>query len=235
MNLDKVRISVVDDHRMFLEGLKFLLSQISYVEVVGESVNGAEFLGDMDLVKPDLVFMDIAMPEMDGVETTKQALRKSPGLKVIALSMFGGAEYYQRMILAGAKGFVVKESGPEELGKAIVEVISGGTFFSQHLLQNLISQISNNKEETEESCPVEFTRRELEVLTLICSGLTNAEIAVELNLSLRTVEGHRSRLISRAEVKNSIQLVLYVLRYKLVQLCPAKGKGIPRATLCIPA
>ncbi len=231
MEAKTTRISLVDDHKMFREGLKFVLSDIENTEVVSESSNGAEFLQEIDEIRPDLVLMDISMPVLNGIETTKEVIRRYPDMKIIALSMFGDEEYYSKMIQAGAKGFIIKESGSEELEKAVREVAAGGTYFSQKLLQNIILSYSGVGSQEPKEEAITLTRRESEVLRLICSGFTNAEIAEKLNLSLRTVEGHRSKLINRTGVKNSIQLVLYVFRHKLFDLGDCTGSEYPCTSL----
>ncbi|MEZ5071394.1 MAG: response regulator transcription factor [Bacteroidales bacterium] len=150
MDSKKIKISLVDDHKMFREGLKFVLSGMDNTEVISESSSGAEFLDNLDSTHPDLVLMDISMPDINGIEATRQAVNRYPGIKIIALSMFGDEEYYSKMIQAGAKGFIIKESGSEELEKAIQEVSGGGTYFSQKLLQNIILNFSST-EPTEKS------------------------------------------------------------------------------------
>lgn len=211
----KIRVALVDDHQLFREGLKFVLSDIKNTEVISETSNGAEFLDHLDTLQPDLILMDIAMPEMDGIEATKRALARYPDLKIIALSMFGEEAYYTKMMNAGVRGFIIKESGFEELEVAIREVLSGGTYFSQKLLQNIVIKKSSPAVKKLPEEIVKISRREQEVLNLICSGYSNSEIAGELGISLRTVEGHRSNMINRIGVKNSIQLVLYAHKNKL--------------------
>jgi DNA-binding NarL/FixJ family response regulator len=214
----KIRIALVDDHQMFREGLKFVLSDIANAEVVSESSNGAEFLDCLDALQPDLILMDIAMPEMDGIEATKRALARYPGLKIIALSMFGEEAYYTKMMNAGVSGFIIKESGAEELEVAIKEVASGGTYFSQKLLQNIVIKKTTATERRIPEEIVKISQREQEVLKLICSGSSNTDIAGKLGISLRTVEGHRSNMINRTGVKNSIQLVLYAHKNRLFSI-----------------
>jgi DNA-binding NarL/FixJ family response regulator len=198
----KIRVALVDDHQLFREGLKFVLSDIKNTEVISETSNGAEFLDHLDTLQPDLILMDIAMPEMDGIEATKRALARYPDLKIIALSMFGEEAYYTKMMNAGVRGFIIKESGFEELEVAIREVLSGGTYFSQKLLQNIVIKKSSPAVKKLPEEIVKISRRE-------------QEIAGELGISLRTVEGHRSNMINRIGVKNSIQLVLYAHKNKL--------------------
>lgn len=214
------KIILVDDHKLFREGLNFVISQIDEFKVVAEASDGREFLRLIDSTEADLVLMDISMPHVDGIEATKIAMEKYPDLKILALSMFGDEDYYYKMIQVGVKGFILKESGKEELEKAMWEVLNGGNYFSQKLLADIIANL--NKPNTGQNRPgseqVSLTKREKEVLQLICTGLSNAEIADRLFLSLRTVEGHKSKLISKTGVKNSISLVMYAIKNKLVEI-----------------
>ena len=211
---------LVDDHKLFREGLKFVISQLNNFEVIAEAGNGKEFLELLEKMKPDLVLMDISMPHMDGIEATRMAVEKYPDLKIIALSMFGDEEYYYKMIQVGAKGFILKESGKNELEKVMNDVSSGESYFSQQLLRDIILNLDKPNVQTLRSQGelVKLTQREIEVLKLICSGLSNAEIADRLYLSLRTVEGHKSKLIGKTGVKNSISLVMYALKNKIVDI-----------------
>ena len=215
----EVRIILVDDHKLFRDGLKFVLSQIENLKVVAEASNGREFLDIMEEMDADLVLMDISMPKVDGIEATTRAIEINPDLKIIALSMYCDEEYYYKMIQAGVKGFILKESGKEELERAIREVIEGGNYFSQKLLTDIIANI--NKPESKKAVQKEdahITKRELEVLKLICEGMSNAEIAEKLFISTRTVEGHKTSLINKTGVKSSISLVLYALKNKLITI-----------------
>ncbi len=217
MEIKKSRIILVDDHKLFRDGLKFVIMQMDNLEVVAEASNGKEFLEILDHHEADLVLMDISMPELNGIEATRQAMAKYPKLKILALSMFCDEEYYYQMIQSGVMGFVLKESGKNELEEAITTVLSGESFFSQKLLRDIIININSPKQklksQTEES--IVLTKRESEVLKLICEGLSNSQIAEKLFISLRTVEGHKSNLISKTGVKNSISLVMYALKHKL--------------------
>ena len=216
----KYRIVLVDDHKLFREGLNFVISQIDDFKVVGEATDGKEFLAMIDDLEADLVLMDISMPNIDGIEATKRALEKYPDLKIVALSMFGDEEYYYKMIQVGVKGFILKESGKDELETALREVLNGENYFSQKLLTNIILNL--DKPNTSSIRPagenIKLTRRETEILNLICTGLSNAEIADKLFLSLRTIEGHKSKLINKTGVKNSISLVMYAIKNKLIEI-----------------
>jgi len=217
MESKKYRIIVVDDHEIFRDGLKFVLSQSDNTEIIGEATNGEEFLELIETITPDLVLMDIAMPVMDGIEATQKALERNPNMKIIALSMFGDEEYYFKMIHAGVKGFVLKKSGKKELEKAIVEVMKGDSYFSNELLRNIILNLAETKE-TKSTNNSSLTKREHEVLQLICKGFSNTEIADSLHISAKTVEGHRTNLLSKTGVKNSINLVMYAIKNKIIEI-----------------
>jgi DNA-binding NarL/FixJ family response regulator len=222
-----IKVILVDDHKMFREGLKFALSQMEGIEVIGEASDGNQFLDVLKEKKPDVVLMDISMPKMDGVEATQNALQIDPEIKIITLSMFSDAEYYQKMVAAGTKGFLVKETGVDELHKAIKIVNEGGTYFSQQLLQNIIVNISNPVVKSSRNKVVDLTRREEEVLELICKGYSNKEIADSLFISQKTVEGHKSNLMDKTNTKSAINLMLFAIKNQLIDPSSFMLKGNP--------
>jgi DNA-binding NarL/FixJ family response regulator len=207
----KIAVAIVDDHQLFRNGLKFIIGNEADMEVVIEAANGKEFLKYLEDVKPDVALMDINMPEMDGVETTRQALIHHPGLFILVLSMYSDIEYYNTMIDLGVKGFILKDIDNKELTDAIRKVYSGGTYFSQELLLRLIKH-------KPEGSAIEFTRREKEVLDLICKGHSNLQISEELYISQRTVERHRSSLLEKTNSKNSISLVVFAIKNSIVKI-----------------
>ncbi len=212
-----IQIALVDDHTMFREGLKFALSQDEEIQVINESSNGKEFINFLNQgEKPHVVIMDINMPEMDGSETSEKALEIYPDLNIITLSMFNDADHYQKMVAVGVKGFLKKEAGVIELKRAIKTVVNGGTYFSQELLQNIIMDISNPKVRGSRQRIVDLTRREEEVLELICKGFDNKEIADKLFISQKTVEGHKTNLMSKTHTKNAINLMLFAIKNNLI-------------------
>jgi DNA-binding NarL/FixJ family response regulator len=214
--MERIKIILVDDHQMFREGLRFVLSQIPEFEVIGTASNGMEYFKLLESLLPDVVLMDIGMPVMDGIEATEKTSAEYPLINVIALSMFSDQEYYHRMVSAGVKGFLIKEAGIDELEKAIKSIHQGNAYFSQELLRNIIVNISNPKVTSRD--PFQLTRREEEVLQMICKGFTTKEISDLLFISQKTVEGHKTNLLSKTNSKNTINLMLYAFKNKLVDM-----------------
>jgi len=216
--LKKWRIYIVDDHKLFREGLKLLLSAQDFVHHIYEASNGKEFVENLTFVDCDIVLMDIEMPEMNGIEATKAALRMKPDLKVIALSMYGDEQYYYKMVDAGVKGFVLKSSGIEKVIAAICSVAKGENYFSEELLLNILSNIRDNNKTGTELPDSEISDRELEILYHVCLGLSNQEIADKLFISKRTVDKHRANLLSKTGCRNTAALVMYAIRNKIIDI-----------------
>lgn len=213
---DKIKVFLVDDHNLFLNGLRLLLTTTKNFDVVGEASNGLEFMEQFQKADPDVVLMDISMPVMDGVEASRKALEITPGLKIITLSMYGEQEYYTRMLEIGVRGFVLKDSDIQEVMSAITTVAQGGNYFSRQLLRGLILgkkdlPLSLGSEE-------QLSERELEVLIEICQGLSNNEIADKLFISKRTVEKHRANVLLKTGCKNTASLVVFAIRNHLVEI-----------------
>ncbi|MCU0459325.1 MAG: response regulator transcription factor [Bacteroidales bacterium] len=213
--MEKIRIALADDHQLFRNGLKILLGGYSEFEVVAEASNGAELVKAIQSSPADIVLMDISMPEMDGVEATSHLAKHEPDINVIALSMYGEEEYYYRMVEAGAKGFILKDSDISEVHEAIITVHKGGNFFSQELLYHVIRRIRSREQEDRNSS---LSKREKEILLKICEGLSNHEIADALFISKRTVDKHRANLLAKTGSKNTASLILYAIRNRLIEV-----------------
>jgi len=198
--MEKIRIIIADDHQLFRNGLKILLSAFPEFEIIGEASNGKEFLSLIKNISVDVALMDINMPEMDGIEATKQAMKTHKDLNIIALSMYGEEEYYYKMVEAGAKGFLLKNSDISEVKEALLTVKKGNNYFSQELLQNVIHKIKRREYETKSA---NLSKREIEILLKICEGLSNQEIAQSLFISKRTVDKHRANLLGKTGSKNT--------------------------------
>ncbi|MGM0666185.1 MAG: response regulator [Bacteroidota bacterium] len=213
--MEKIKILLADDHQLFRNGLKILLDAFDDFEISGEAVNGEEVLRIIENTNCDVVLMDIDMPVMDGIEATRRAIEINPGIKIIALSMYGEEEYYHRMVEAGAKGFILKDSDINEVKDAIITVYNGATWFSQELLQNVIRRIKSRETETSHA---NLSKREKEILLKICEGLSNQEIADTLFISKRTVDKHRANLLGKTQSKNTASLILYAIKNKIIEV-----------------
>jgi len=211
-----MEILLVDDHTLFRNGLKMLLDTLPGYEVTGEASNGKEFLELIAKHDYDIVFLDIEMPEINGIEAAKRAIELKPELKIITLSMYGDEEYYDQMVDAGAKGFLLKNTNLQEVKTAIDTVMSGGNYFSQELMQSLLRNYKSVKETKEPEA--ELSEREIEILLLICSGLSNQEIGDQLFISKRTVEKHRANILSKTNCKNTAGLVMYAIKNQLIEM-----------------
>ncbi len=215
--LKKLKIYIVDDHKLFREGLKLLLSTQDFVQHIYEASNGKEFVENLSL-SDCVVLMDIEMPEMNGIEATEAALRLKPGLKIIVLSMYGDEQYYYKMVDAGVKGFVLKSSGIEKVITAIHTVAEGENYFSEELLMNILSNMRAGNKTEPEVPDNEISEREMEILYHVCLGLSNQEIADKLFISKRTVDKHRANLLSKTGCKNTAALVMYAIRNKMISV-----------------
>jgi len=216
MNDSTCKIMLVDDHTLFRNGLRILLNTIDKYEVAGEAGNGQEFLDLLEQELPDIVLLDIEMPVMDGIAAANVAMGKYPDLKIITLSMYGEEDYYYQMVDAGVKGFLLKNSDMNEVKNAIDTVVDGGNYFSSELLQNLVNSLRTSSKTREPQA--ELSEREIEILILICQGLSNQEIADQLFISKRTVDKHRANILEKSQCKNTAQLVMYAIKSKLVEI-----------------
>ncbi len=208
-------VIIVDDHQLFREGLKVLLKNLSYIGEVVEAANGQEFLTLLGSVKPDVVFMDVSMPIMGGIEATRKAIQQYPDIQIIGLSMYTEEAYYYNMIDAGAKGFLLKNSSIQEVDNAIRHVLNGKSYFSQDILTLLIKNVNRKK-----NLPVnsDLSEREQAVLFQICKGLSNLEIADLMHISKRTVDKHRENILLKTGSKNTVGLVFYAIKNGIVEI-----------------
>ena len=213
--METLSVFLVDDHQMFCEGLRSLLNNYKGINEIREAADGNSFLSKIKEQKPDIVFMDISMPGMDGIEATREALKIYPELNVVALSMYGDENYYTRMIDAGAKGFILKNSGFQDVEMAIKQVMSGMNYFSQEILSRLIRGMGKKKHGSNST---ELSEREQEGLYSICKGYSNQEIADSIYLSKRTVDKHRENLLYKTHSKNTAGLVIYAIKHGIIEI-----------------
>jgi len=218
MNQNSIKIIIVDDHDLFREGLKFILSKIAEFEVVADASNGIEYLEKLQTINPDIVLMDIDMPRMNGFEAVQKSLQVNPTLKIITLSMHGDQGHYLRMIELGVKGFVLKDAGINQLKEGIVEVYNGRNYFSQELLMNIILKKESTPQGEKLRKQLEISDREMEVLQLMCKAYQNKEIGEKLFISTKTVEGHKAKLMEKTNTSNAVSLVLFAIKNHLVEI-----------------
>jgi DNA-binding NarL/FixJ family response regulator len=217
---NKIRIIIVDDQKIFRKGILLLLIDMPDVKVVAEASNGQEFLDILKTHEVDLVLMDIKMPIMDGIEATKIALQQNPDLKILVVSMYGEEEYLVNMLEAGVKGFVLKTVEEEELQRAIRTIMDGKNYFSQELLGTIAKSFVNKTidRKEEENLTSKLTPREVEVIKLIAQGFTIREIARRLDISSRTVDGHKTNIFEKTGTESSVQLVTFAIKHNLIKL-----------------
>ncbi|MBI5949512.1 MAG: response regulator transcription factor [Chloroflexi bacterium] len=215
-----VRTILADDHRVVRQSLRILLDSRPEVTIVGECDDGRQAVALAEKLRPDIVVMDIAMPELNGIEATRQIKRVSPSTRVIMLSAFGDPEQVRLSLRAGASGYLIKRSDIEELVMAITLVSRGNTYFSSDLAEqiDLSELIYEAKRPDQRSALDRLTARELEVLQLLAEGHTGRSIAERLVISPKTVEGHKARLMAKVGAKNRTDLLRFALKAELVQL-----------------
>ncbi len=214
-----IKIILTDDHNIFRQGLKSIISIEKFGEVVAEAVNGQEFLDLLPKHNPDLVLMDIDMPVMNGIEAMAKAIKLKPELKILCLTSHGDEAHYYSAIEAGAKGFVIKSAGLVELQTAINEVSSGGNYISQELLRNIISKVNSEKVKSDsntENLQTDLTEQETAVLLNISKGLSNEEISKELSMPASLVDRFKEALFAKTNSKNSAGLIMYAIKKKLI-------------------
>ena len=201
-----MNIWLVDDHHLFRAGFRTLLCRLRNANVTCEASNGQDFIDHLVVAKPDIVFIDIAMPVMDGVKATEEALARFPDLKIIILSMYGEKEYYTRLVDLGISGFLLKSCDFKEVEMAIEAVKNGDYYFSQELLQQMVFQSSASQPD------YDLSQRERDILTEICNGESNQEIADRLFISKRTVEKHRANIMMKTGCGNTASLVVFAVK-----------------------
>lgn len=209
------RILIADDHQIFIDGLKALLSNDKRFEVVAEANNGNDVLEQLEKKEIDVVVLDVNMPEMNGIETTKIIAKKYPHISVLMLTMYNRKEFIIELLQAGASGYVLKNCSREELTEAIISVDKGKNYFSRDVTDTVMEGLKKMKSGQSE-INTELSKREIEILKLIVQEMTTKEIAEKLFISESTVETHRRNLISKLGVRNTAGLVRYAMENKII-------------------
>jgi two-component system, NarL family, response regulator DegU len=216
--MKKIKIAIVDDHNLFRMGLSSILKLAEDIEVVFESANGKEFISHPKLHEIDVVLMDIQMPEMDGIVTTQYLRDNNSDLKIIILSMHDEDQFILHLMEIGANGYLLKDTDTDEVLNAIRKVQDSGIYFSDFVSRVMLRKMAKKSNQYNRifNHKTDISDRELQVLRLICEGLTATEIGNKMAISPRTVDGHRVRMMEKLDVNNTAKLVAYAIKHNLV-------------------
>ncbi|HYD16756.1 MAG TPA: response regulator transcription factor [Candidatus Nanoarchaeia archaeon] len=215
--MSKIRVLIADDHGIVRKGLRLQLEQRTDFEVVGEASDGREAVRMAEELSPDVIVMDIAMPNLNGIEATTQIVKKNPRIGVIMLSMHSDETYLTRTLAAGAKGYLLKDNADVDLYRAVQVVAQGKPFFSPTIANTLLEDYMRQLQQRglQDSYDL-LTDREKEILQLLAEGKSNKEVAIILNLATATVETHRTRLMQKLDLHSAADIVLYAVRKKII-------------------
>lgn len=214
--LSKTRLLIVDDHQMLLDGIRALLQDVDQFEIIAEAHHGAQALEILSTNDIDIVLTDINMPEMNGIELAQKIQTSFPNTKILALSMFSEKQTIRDMIDAGVSGYILKNTGKEELVGALTKIASGGLFFGDEVTNEMMRMMTDNEKLSKKQEEVTLTIREKEILKLISKEYSNSQIANELFISERTVETHRKNIFRKTNTKSIVGLIKYAYEHQLV-------------------
>ena len=217
-NNKKITVVLTDDHMIIRDGLRALLGRQPDMEVVAEADNGRTALKHVKELSPDVVIMDIGMRELNGIDATRQIVKISPGIKVLALSMYSDKRFVKEMLKAGASGYMLKDSAFKELIDAIRVIVDNKIYISPSVAGVVMDDYLDNSPEKDGSIRALLTSRELEVLQLMAEGKSTKQIALSLDLSTKTIESHRNKVMQKIDVSNIADLTKYAIREGIISL-----------------
>ncbi len=213
-----VRLILADDHKIMREGLRALLAKQHQVEVIAEAESGRGVVDLCTRLHPDVVVIDISMPDLNGIDATRQIIRQTPDVKVIALSMHSDKKYVKEMLSAGASGYLLKDSAFEELGTAIAAVVQNKTYLSPQITDTVVKDYVGEHAPLDAPCSTMLSAREREVLQLLAEGKTTRDIAAKLYLSIKTIETHRKQIMDKLGLNSIAELTKYAIREGLTSI-----------------
>ncbi len=224
-----VRIAILDDHQLFRQGMGYILRQLPYAVSVVEAATFAELLAELTVQLPDILLLDLQMPDVDGMEATKRLLARYPDLKIIVLSMHSSDHFIAHMLKLGARSYLAKDMDKQQLSEAITRVLTDGHYFTDSISRAMMRGLhtTSQAQPSFQRPAIGFTGREAEVLLLICKGYSTQKIADQLCISNRTVEGHRQKLLEKTNTPNSVSLALYAMMNGLLDAGPEGGLRLP--------
>lgn len=218
---NKIKVALVEDHQLVRDGIRSLLNNTQTIEVVAEADCARKMLSMLESIKPDVMLIDISLPEMSGIELVRTITANHPGIRVIILSMHTEQEYIFNSLRSGAKGYLHKSISREELIEAIEQVFQGNEYFSKEvsgiILKSYLKQIKN-PERADEYEDKKLTARELEILRMVAQGYSNQLIADKLFISVRTVESHKNHIMQKLELTTTVDLVKYAIKSRIIDL-----------------
>lgn len=212
----QINVLIADDHKIFRDGIKSLLSKEKDIQVVAEASNSKEVLDQASMLDLDLVIMDIDMGTPNGIETTANLKKHHPDINILILSMLGLHDFIIQALEAGATGYILKNAGKDELLTAIKSVVNGDSYFSREVSASLIEQLHRPKQGKKKRTDVPLSPREVELLKLIAQEFSNQEIANKMFISIRTVDTHRRNLLEKLGVRNNVGLTKYAISKGLI-------------------
>ncbi len=214
----RYRIVLADDHMLIRHGIRNIITREAHLEITGEVADGEELLAYLEKELPELVILDISMPKINGVELTRKLKKQYPSLKILMLTMHKNKQFFYQAMSAGADGYLVKSDSEGELLLAIQKISNGKTYISPYLLDDFTDDALKAYRDQETSTLSGLTRREKQVLAMVVDGHTTREMAAKLNLSPRTIDHHRSNLLKKFNLKNSVDLVKYAVGHGYVDV-----------------
>ncbi len=219
--METIKIFLVEDHDLVRDGLKALLTSIPDISIIGEASTGKSLFEKLKIVQPDIIVLDISLPDISGIEITKRLRHEYPQIRVLILSMYTHEDFVTGAIKSGAKGYLPKNTSRDELVKAIYAIFRGEEFFGETISKILLKSFIRSaveKEDEQEKPSYNLSSRELEILRLYAEGFNNKEIGVKLNISVRTVETHKNHILKKLGIRSPVEMVKFAIRNKLINL-----------------